>query len=159
MSTGWAWPFSCRYSSKVQQRSGAELLAEPPSRLERLGVRDLRVDVHRHVNLRVAQDPHSHPGIKAARAARSRTGASRAALWLEARSRGRAARSAVRPQLMIGSSPASDCPASTGTRQRRFASLRDDLTATLGRTRPRVAGSGSYRGNGRLAGTNLSVLP
>jgi hypothetical protein len=45
------------YSSEVQQRLRIELLAQALERLEGLGVGDLGVDVHRHVDLRMAQDP------------------------------------------------------------------------------------------------------
>src|ERR1035438_4840954 len=47
--------------------------------------------------------------------------------------------------LPRGDGPASPLPGVGGTRQGRFASLRDGLTVTFGRTRPRVAGFGSYR--------------
>jgi hypothetical protein len=47
------------YSRKVQQRLGAQLLAKAPESLPSLGIRDLRVDVHRDVDLGVAKDPHS----------------------------------------------------------------------------------------------------
>jgi hypothetical protein len=44
------------YSSKIQQRLGAKLPPEPLERVERLGIGNLRKDVHRHVDLRMAQD-------------------------------------------------------------------------------------------------------
>ena len=46
------------YSSEVQQRLRIELLAEALERLERLGVRDLGVNVHCDVDLRMPQDAH-----------------------------------------------------------------------------------------------------
>lgn len=46
-----------------QQRPGVELLREPLERLERLRVRHLGVDVHRHVDMGMAHNAHSHPGM------------------------------------------------------------------------------------------------
>src|SRR5271165_6655754 len=47
----------------VQQRLRAKLPPEPLERLERLGIGDLGVDVHRHVDLRMTQNPHGNPGV------------------------------------------------------------------------------------------------
>ena len=62
------WPFSCPYSSEVQQRLPTKLPAQPLERLARLVVGHIRVHVHRHVDLRVPGDPYGHPRmhIKAA---------------------------------------------------------------------------------------------
>src|ERR1039458_3853408 len=57
------WPLSSSYSSEVQLRLRIELPAEPLERLQRLGIRDLVVDVHRHVDLRMTQDAHGHPRV------------------------------------------------------------------------------------------------
>ena len=62
------------YSSKVQQRLGAKLPPEPLERMERPGVGDLGIDVHRHVDLRMAQDPHSNPRMHVERGQKSGTG-------------------------------------------------------------------------------------
>ena len=62
------------YSSKIQQRLRAKLPPEPLERLERLGVGDLGVDVHRHVDLRMAQDPHGNPRMHVERGQESGTG-------------------------------------------------------------------------------------
>ena len=56
------WPFLMPYSSKVQQRLRAKLPPEPLERLERPGIGDLGIGVHRHVDLRMPQDPHGNPG-------------------------------------------------------------------------------------------------
>ena len=64
------------YSSKVQQRLGAKLPPEPLERLERLVVGDLGVDVHRHVDLSMAQDPHGNPGMHVEGGQESGTGMS-----------------------------------------------------------------------------------
>ena len=48
------------YSSEVQQWLCVELPGQPLERLERLGGGNLGVNVHRHVDLRMAQDAHSN---------------------------------------------------------------------------------------------------
>src|ERR1017187_3916238 len=48
------------YSSEVQQRLRIELLAQALERLEGLGVGDLGVDVHRHVDLGMPEDALGH---------------------------------------------------------------------------------------------------
>ena len=68
------WPFSVPYSRKVQQCLRAKLPPEPLERVERLGVGDLGVDVHRHVDLRMPQDPHGNPGMHVERGQQSGTG-------------------------------------------------------------------------------------
>ena len=68
-SLSWDVAFSLPYSSKVQQRLRAKLPPEPLERFQCLGVRDLGVDIPRHADLRMAEDVHGNPGIKAATAA------------------------------------------------------------------------------------------
>jgi hypothetical protein len=60
---GGMWPLSMPYSSKVQQRLRAKLPPEMLERAECPGIGDLCVDVHRHIDLRMAQDAHSNPRI------------------------------------------------------------------------------------------------
>jgi hypothetical protein len=55
------WPFSWRTAVKYSKRLRIDLLAEASERLERLRVRHLGVDVHRHIDLRMPQDSHRHP--------------------------------------------------------------------------------------------------
>jgi hypothetical protein len=54
------------WTSGPRELRSAQAVGLPPEPLERLGVRDLGVDVHRHVDLRTSQDPHGNQGIKAA---------------------------------------------------------------------------------------------
>jgi len=70
------WPFPMPRSCKVQQRLRAKLPPQPLERLERLSVGDLGVDIHRHVDLRMAQDPHGHPGMHVEHGQQSGTGMS-----------------------------------------------------------------------------------
>ena len=58
------------YSSKIQQRLRAKLPPEPLERFECVGVRDLGVDVHRHIDLRTAQDAHGNPRMHVERRSR-----------------------------------------------------------------------------------------
>ena len=62
------------YSSKVQQRLRAKLPPEPLECLERPGIGDLGVNVHRHVDLRMAQDAHGNPRMHIERGQQSGTG-------------------------------------------------------------------------------------
>jgi len=64
------------YSGKVQQRLRAKLPPEPLERLERPGIGNLGVDVHRHVDLSMAQDPHGNPGMHVEGGQESGTGMS-----------------------------------------------------------------------------------
>jgi hypothetical protein len=70
----WDVAFLMPYSSKVQQRLRAKLPPEPRECLERPLVGDLGVDIHRHVDLRMAQDPHGHPRMHVERRQESGTG-------------------------------------------------------------------------------------
>jgi hypothetical protein len=51
------------HGSEVQQRLRIELLTQPLQRFQGVGVGDLRIDLHRDVDLRVPQDAHGDPGM------------------------------------------------------------------------------------------------
>ena len=61
------WPFPCRTAAKYSNGLLPSLFAEPLKRPQRLGVRHLGIDIHRHVDLSMTKYPHGHPRMNVER--------------------------------------------------------------------------------------------